>query len=38
MTQLAEGVESLNLTLSNPAGGATLGQARRAVLTIADND
>ena len=34
----AEGVESLNLTLSSPAGGATLGQARRAVLTITDND
>jgi hypothetical protein len=34
----AEGAESLNLVLSNPTGGATLGQARRAVLTITDND
>ena len=35
---VAEGVESLNLTLSSPVGGATLGQARRALLTITDND
>ena len=33
-----EGTESLNLTLSNPTGGAVLGQIRRAVLTINDND
>ena len=34
----AERAESLNLTLSGPTGGATLGQARRVVLTITDND
>jgi hypothetical protein len=33
-----EGAESLNLTLSNATGGATLGRARRAVLIITDND
>ena len=38
MTPPPKGVESLNLTLSSPTGGATLGQARRAVLTITDND
>jgi hypothetical protein len=35
---LVEGSESLNLTLTNPTGGATLGDARRAVLTILDDE
>ena len=35
---LVEGNENLNLTLSNPTNGGTLGPARTAVLTINDND
>ena len=35
---LAEGTESLNVMLSNPAGGATLGNGRQAMLLITDND
>ena len=33
-----EGSESLNLVLTSPSGGAVLGQGRRAVLIITDND
>jgi hypothetical protein len=33
-----EGDEDLNLTLSNPTGGATLGNPQNAVVTIAEND
>ncbi len=33
-----DGNESVNLTLNNPTGGVVLGQGKRAILTITDND
>ncbi len=33
-----DGNQSVNLTLSNPTGGVVLGQGKRAILTITDND
>lgn len=35
---VGEDVESLSVTLSNPAGGAVLGERRRATVTIFDDD
>lgn len=35
---LAEGPETINLSLGNPTGGAVIGEQQRATLTIVDND
>ncbi|MBD3558088.1 choice-of-anchor D domain-containing protein, partial [Planktothrix sp. FACHB-1355] len=36
--KLVEGNETVNLTLSEPTGGVTIGQQSNAILTIVDND
>ncbi|QLE55149.1 NF038122 family metalloprotease [Nostoc sp. TCL26-01] len=35
---IAEGIETFNLSLSNPTGGAALGSVSSAIATIVDND